>query len=211
VWTWLIETLKNGMDFFHGVTGSYGLAIIILTVIIKVILLPFGFSQISMTQKMQAIQPELEELKKKYRNDPQKLQKKQLELWQKHGINPLAGCLPMLLQFPFLIAFFQVLYGFDYIGASQFLWIPDLSRPDPIYILPILAAATTYWQTRIASASSDPSQKSMMYIFPIMIGWFSTRYAAGLSVYWVVSNLFQIVQQYLMPKPKAGAAKGETG
>jgi YidC/Oxa1 family membrane protein insertase len=211
VWQWLLAAMTNGLEFFFQFTQSYGLAIVLLTIAIRLVLVPFTLSQTQMSVKMQAIQPELEEIKRRYKDNPEKMQRAQLDLWRKHNINPLAGCLPLLLQMPFLIAFFRVLYSFDFPpGTESFLWIPDLAKPDPFYILAILAAATTYWQTKISSVSTEGPQKSMLYVFPIMIAWFSATYASGLSLYWVISNIFSIVQQYLTPRPGPRTAKGES-
>ncbi len=196
---WLAELMRQGMDFFFGLTGNYGVAIIVLTVLIRAVMLPFTWGQTRSLQKMQALQPELKKLQAKYKKDPQRLNKETMELWKKHGVNPLSGCLPLLIQLPFLWAFFRVLNDFEYVGVAGFLWIPDLARPDPLYILPLLAAVTTYWQSRASSpgGAADPTQRTMLYVFPVMIGWFSLQFAAGLSLYWVMSNILFIVQTIL--------------
>jgi len=162
-------------------------------------------------KKMQQLQPEVNKLKEKYKNDPQKLNQATMALWKEYKVNPLGGCLPMLLQFPIIIALFNVFQKYTYQQTPIFLGLINLSMPDaatsatqlgwPYWILPILAAVTTYWQTIISTpgGSTDPSQKTMAYIFPVMIGWFSLRYASGLSLYWVTSNIFSIAQTYLTP------------
>jgi len=207
--SWLVSVMQQGMEYFFQLTGNYGIAIIILTVVIRVVLLPFTFSQVKAMKKMQELQPELKKLQNKYKNDPQRLNKETMELWKKHGVNPFSGCLPLLLQIPFLWAFFRMLYSYEPLIGAPFLWLSDLSLPDPTYILPVLAAVTTYWQSKIMSpAGVDASQQTMLYMMPIFLGWLASQYAAGLSLYWVVSNLLGILQQYLMPV--GSPVKGES-
>jgi len=199
LWAWLLEVMRQSLEFFFNLTGSNGLAIILMTVVIRIILLPLTFSQTRSMQKIQELQPELKNIQQKYKNDPQRANRETVELWKKHKVNPMAGCLPLLLQFPILIALYQVLRVFEYPGSPRFLWIPDLAAPDKV-VLPILAAVTTYWQTKITTTGNDPSQKSMLIFMPLLVGWFAMSFPAGLSLYWVVSNLFGIAQQYAMPK-----------
>jgi len=209
---WLTDIMWQGLEFFFRLTGSYGLAIIFLTLVVRVVLLPFTFSQMRSIRRMQELQPEIKKIQEKYKKDPQRLNQETMALWRKNKVNPLSGCLPLLLQFPFLIALFRVLQFYDYAAAAQFLWIQNLGAPDSTYILPILAAVTTFWQSRISTmptGSGDSSQRTMLYIMPLFIAWISTRYAAGLSVYWVMSNVFAIVQQYLTPSLKASPAGSE--
>lgn len=195
--------MKQLMDLIFGYTNSYGIAIILLTVLIKLILLPFSFMQINSMKKMQEIAPMQKKLQEKYKNDKEKLNMEIMKLYQENKINPMGGCLPVLIQFPFIIALFRVFQTYDFGGAS-FLWIKDLSVTDGTYILPILAAATTYLQTKIATpAGTDNPNASMSIIMPLMIGWFSLRFAAGLALCWVVSNVVQIVQQLLFTRPQA--------
>lgn len=207
----LTDLMRQGMDLFYSFTGGYAIAIILLTVAVRVVLLPFTISQIRATQKMQELQPKIKEIQKKYKNDPQRINRETMELWKKHKVNPLAGCLPLLLQFPFLIAFFQVLQSYEYVGPAGFLWVSHLARPDPIG-LPVLAAVTTWWQMKITptGGGAEGSQRMMAMTMPILIGWMSTKFASGLALYWVVSNLFSIAQQYLSTGKRV-AAKGESG
>lgn len=196
---WLVEAMRQGMVFFYEFTGSYGLAIILLTVFIRIALLPLTWGQAQSMVKMQALQPEIKKLQKKHKDDPQTLNRETMALWKKHGVNPLSGCLGVLIQLPFLWAFFQMLHQFDYVGAARFLWVPDLAQPDPFLVLPLLAGITTYWQTKAASPAggTDPSQRMMLYVFPVMIVWLSWKFAAGLSLYWVMSNVLFIAQTYI--------------
>lgn len=201
--------MKQLMDLIYGYTNNYGIAIILLTVIIKLILLPFSFMQINSMKKMQDIAPMQKKLQEKYKNDKEKLNTEIMKLYQENKINPMGGCLPLLIQLPIIIGLFRVFQTYDFSGAS-FLWIKDLSVPDATYILPILAAVTTYFQTKIATpAGTDNPNASMNIVMPLIIGWFSLKFAAGLALYWVVSNVVQIAQQLLFTRPQALAKEDD--
>ncbi|WP_243109405.1 YidC/Oxa1 family membrane protein insertase [Anaerophilus nitritogenes] len=199
------------LNWFYQLIGNYGISIILFTVIIKLILVPLTIKQLKSTRQMSEIQPKLKEIQEKYKNDKEKLNIKTMELYKEYKVNPVGGCLPLLIQMPIIFGLFSVLkdptkYILDpsFIHATQeaFLWIPDLSQPDTI-ILPILAAVTTYFSMNTAStgnAAQNQTMKTMNMVFPIMILWMGRGFPAGLSLYWVVSNVFQIVQQVLMPK-----------
>jgi len=182
------------LRFFYDLSGSYGLAIILLTLAIRIILAPLTFSQSKSMEAMKALQPEMQELQERYKDKPEEYQRKVMELYQKHKVNPLGGCLPMLVQLPFLWALFAVLREFDF--GTGFLWLTSLSAPDPLYILPVLSAVTTYLQMVMTSA--DAFQKTMMFIMPAFIGYISINFPAGLVIYWVVSNIFSMAQQYII-------------
>ena len=201
----LFAPIENLLAFILGILydftdklgfGSYGLAIILLTVIIKIALYPLTAKQLNSMKAMQKIQPELKKLQKKYKDSPQILQQKMMELYQKEGVNPLAGCLPILIQMPILMAMYYALFNFDYGEvAPSFLWLPSLSEPDPIYILPLLSAFTTFLQQKISMTEMTPQTKIMMIMMPLFIGWISLNFPAGLVLYWVTMNVVQIVQQ----------------
>lgn len=179
--------------------GSYGLAIIILTVIIKIILYPLTAKQIKSMKAMQEIAPKLKKLQEKYKDDPQALQQKMIQLYQKAGVNPMAGCLPMLIQMPILMAMYYTFFSFDYGGAQpSFLWIPSLSQTDPLYILPLIAALTTFIMQKISTVEMTQQTKIMMVFFPLFMGFISLNLPAGLVLYWVTQNVVQIVQQLLI-------------
>lgn len=206
-----VTSLLTGIiEQLHGLTGNYGVAIILLTIMIRVVLLPLTSSQTRAMKKMQQLQPEIQKLQKKYRNDPQKLNEKTMALWREHNVNPLAGCLPMLIQLPILWAFFAALRGYDFRADPGFLWVADLAVPDKV-VLPILTAVTTYLVTRLTSTSADPSQRVMLYAMPVFLGWIASTLPAGLSVYWVTSNLFQMLERYFVEWADRRAARGEAG
>ena len=178
---------------------SYGLAIILLTVLIKVLVYPLTKKQLQSMKAMQRIQPQMKKLQEKYKDNPQVLQKKMMELYQKEGANPMSGCLPMLIQMPILMGMYYTLYSFDYGGAPpSFLWLPSLSETDPMYILPFLSMATTFLQQKMMSNTSEANQqmRMMMIVMPLFIGWISLNFPAGLVLYWVTMNVVQIVQQW---------------
>lgn len=208
---YVTSLLTGVIEALHGLTGNYGLAIIILTVLIRLVILPLTASQTRAMKKMQELQPEIQKLQKKYRNDPQRLNQETMALWREHKVNPLSGCLPILIQLPILWAFFAALRGYDFRADPAFLWLPDLSAPDPV-ILPLLTALTTYWMTRMTTpATADPSQRVMLYVMPVFLGWVTRTFPAGLAVYWVTSNVFSIVQQYFLNWADRRTVKGEAG
>ena len=187
----LNTALEWMLRFFYDLSGSYGVAIILLTLAIRFVL---TFSQSKSMEAMKRMQPEMQALQERYKDKPEEYQRKVMELYKENKVNPLGGCLPMVVQLPFLWALFAVLRGFDF--GTGFLWLTSLSAPDPLYILPVLSAVTTYLQMIMTSA--DASQKSMMYIMPVFIGYISINFPAGLVIYWVVSNLFSMGQQYVI-------------
>ncbi len=199
-----LETLYSVTDSLG--FGSYGLAIILLTIIIKLALYPLTQKQLTSMKAMQEIQPKLKKLQDKYKDDPQMLQQKMMELYQKSGVNPLAGCLPLLIQMPILMAMYYALFNFDYGGAPpSFAWMPSLSEPDPFYILPLLSALTTFLQQKISSTAEVTQQmRMMMIIMPVFIGFISLNFPAGLVLYWVTMNVVQILMQLLMLRKDSG-------
>ena len=206
--SFLQDLMNQMMDWIFAYTNNYGVAIILLTVLIKILLLPFNFMQLNSIKKMQEIAPKQQELQKKYKNNPDKLNEELMKLYRENNVNPMGGCLPLLIQFPFIIALFRVFQSYDF-GGAGFLWIKDLSMPDTSYILPILAAVTTYWQSKLSTpaGTENPNAATMNVVMPLMIGWFALKFAAGLALYWVVSNLVQIVQ-ILLTRPRELAKDG---
>ena len=188
---WLLEQLVS-------VTGSYGVSIILSTIIVRLLLYPLTLSQNKSMVAMRKLQPELDALQKKYGNNKEEYQQKMMELYQEHKINPLGGCLPMLIQLPILWAFFRVLTNANFGETTKFLGLWVLSQPDPYYVLPLLAAGTTYLQSKMTV--TDSSQKSMLIVMPLMIGFFSLNFPSGMVIYWTTSNIFSIVQQAWMNK-----------
>lgn len=195
---WIAGGLGWILDQLVFFTGSYGVSIILSTIIVRLLLYPLTLSQNKNMQAMRKLQPELEALQKKYGDDKETQQQKTMELYQKNKINPLGGCLPMLVQLPILWAFFRVLNTTSFGEGTKFLGVWALSQPDPYYILPILAAGTTYLQSKMTV--TDASQKSMLIVMPLMIGFFSLNFPSGMVIYWTTSNIFSIAQQAWMNK-----------
>ncbi len=179
--------------------GSYGLAIILLTVLMKVILYPLTVKQLKSMRAMQKIQPKMQRLQEKYKDNPQLLQQKMMKLYQDAGVNPMAGCLPILAQMPILMAMYYTLFNFDYGGVTpSFLWLPNLSETDPTYVLPVISGLSTYVLQKISvnTAPANTQSKIFMIAMPLFIGWISLSFPAGLVLYWVTMNAVQMIQQF---------------
>lgn len=178
---------------------SYGLAIIIMTVAVKLILYPLTKKQIESTKAMMNLQPKMKAIQERYKDDKQRLNMELANLYKSEGVNPLAGCLPLLVQMPIMIGIFYGLRDFQYVGPTSFLWMETIAAPDPTYILPILSAATTFIQSKQTMPdTSNPQNKIMLYFMPAFIGYISLTFPAGLVIYWVVMNIMQIGQQAIM-------------
>lgn len=195
--------VKDVLTFFYNMTASagipsYGIAIILMTVLIKLILYPLTAKQIQGMKAMADLQPKMKALQDKYKNDKQRLNVEMANLYKDSGVNPLAGCLPLLVQMPILIAIFYGIKEYNYIGSPHFMWLTTLADADPTYILPVLSALTTFVQSSQTMDTSNPQNKIMLYFMPIFIGYISVSFPAGLVLYWIVTNLMQIGQQYIM-------------
>jgi len=224
----LFQALVDGMTYLLNLCYSfttllnlpnYGLAIIFLTILLKIGLYPLTLKQMRSMAIMQQLAPKVKEIQAKYKEkDPQKMQKKIMELYQEHNVNPLSGCLPLLIQLPILIALYRALLYFQYPDPrhASFLWISNLSQVgDQLYILPVLAGVSTYFQSRMTMTSNDPTQRVMLITMPIFIAWICTTVPAGLALYWVVFNILGIIQQYFINKQTIGlkeaASEGGSG
>lgn len=197
LFTAILNALYSVLEKFG--VGSYGLAIIILTVIIKILLYPLTKKQLESMRGMQEIAPKLKKLQEKHKDNPQLLQQKMIQLYQEAGVNPMAGCLPMLIQMPILMAMYYTFFSFDYGGgAPSFLWIPNLSETDPTYMLPLVAAFTTFLMQKLSTVEMNQQTKIMMIFFPLFMGFISLNLPAGLVLYWATQNIVQIVQQFLI-------------
>lgn len=199
--TWLLNWL-------YQLTGSagvpnYGIAIILLTILIKMALYPLTNKQMKSMLSMQQLQPKVKEIQNKWKaKDPQKMQQMIMELYKENNVNPAAGCLPLLVQMPILFALYKSLFAFPYINEAHasFIWVQNLSARDPYFILPVLAGVTTYFQSKMTTTTNDPTQKMMLYTMPVFIAWVSGTVPAGLALYWVVFNVVGIIQQFFINK-----------
>lgn len=200
---------------------SYGLAIILFTVLMKMVLFPLTVTQMRSMRAMQELQPKIKAIQDRYKDKPEKSQEAVMKLYKEAGANPFAGCLPLLIQMPILFALFTALRNFfnpaispafvDKLHAG-FLWIPNLGVRDPYFILPILTVIATFGQQYVISMSSsgkiDPNQKTMLYIMPLFIGYLANMYPAGLALYWVTFSLAGVAEQMIiMRMAKAGRKK----
>lgn len=206
--TFLGEIIGNVLLFLTELTGNYGVAIILLTIAIRLLMYPLTLKQMKSAVAMRKLQPKLQALQERYKDNPQEYQKRMMELWKENNVNPFSGCLPLLLQLPILYALFAVLRDFSFDGISPNFLIWDLSISDPIYLLPILAGITTYFQAMMTM--TDPSQRTMMMIMPVFITFISISFPAGLVLYWFVSNLFAIGQQFLITRTVAEGGQRTT-
>lgn len=197
----------SALVWINTFTRNYGFAIIVLTILIKIVLYPLQHKSIVSMKKMQRVAPKVEAIKAKYkkaRTDPeqrQKLNVETMQLYQKEGINPMAGCLPIVLQLPILWGFYNLLSrAIELRGAPWILWIRDLSDKDPTYILPILMTATMFIQTYITPSTGDPAQRRIFLIMPLVFGFLFKDFPSGLVLYWLVQNVLTIAQQLIMNK-----------
>lgn len=186
------------LDWFaERMWGVYGLSILVVTIIIRFLILPLTLKQYRSSKKMQDLQPELKKIKDKFKDDMKKQQEETMKLFQVNNVNPLSGCFPLLVQMPILIAFYQAIMRNEHIREQSFLWM-NLGQSDPYFILPLLAALTTYIQQQFMPTQINPQMKVLFIIFPILIFVMSLNFAAALPLYWVYSNLFTIVQSYFI-------------
>lgn len=187
-----------------GVSGgaSYVLAITILTVIIRLCLLPFNIKSAKSTRKMQEIQPEVKKLQEKYKNDPQKAQMEMMNLYKEKNVSMTGGCLPALLPLPILMALYGVFYNMPEINELSFLWIKDLGQPDKLFILPILAAITTYipsyLMAKATPSNGGPNMSGMNIGMSLMMAIMSLNFPSILVIYWVVGGIIQIANTYFI-------------
>lgn len=189
--------MLRSLQWFYQFIPNYGVAIILLTLVIRMLLFPLSYASFKSMKKMQKLAPELTKLREKYKDEPQKMQKETMELFKKSGANPLGGCLPLLLQMPIFFAFYRMLYGaVELVNAPFIWWIQDLSIKDPFYILPLLMAILMFLQQKLMpSTTMDPMQRKILMFLPIIFGFIMKDFPAGLNLYIAVSTFFGILQQ----------------
>jgi YidC/Oxa1 family membrane protein insertase len=200
------KTLLNGMNWLHAKLGSYAAAIIVLTLIIKTLLWPLQNKATNSMKRMQLLQPKMTELREKYKDDPQRMNTEIMKLYKDFGVNPIGGCLPMLIQIPIFFGFYNMLGRAVELRNSKFLWVEDLSMPDtvamiplvgiPLNILPLVMAVTMFWQMAISPKSGDPMQQRIFMFMPLIFIVFCYNFASALALYWTVQNLFSVAQLY---------------
>ncbi|MDG0814934.1 membrane protein insertase YidC [Bdellovibrio svalbardensis] len=199
------------MKAFHGFVGNWGFAIIMLTLLVRLCVLPFNLMSAKSMKAMQKVQPVIAALREKYKDDAMRLNTEMMAVMKQHGANPVGGCLPMLIQIPVFFALYRVIGSSVELYNSPFiLWIHDLSAHDPFYVLPVLMAVFMFIQQKITPSTMDPTQAKIMLFLPLVFSVFMLQLPAGLTLYMVVSTLFGIIQQYFIMrdvKPVTKAVK----
>jgi YidC/Oxa1 family membrane protein insertase len=202
IWSILAEFILYALQWFYNFIPNYGVSIIFLTLIIRLLTFPLQYKSFKSMKKMQLIQPELTKLREKFKDDPQRMQRESMELFKRAGANPLGGCLPLLLQMPIFFAFYKVLYSaVELVNAPFFFWIKDLSNKDPYYVLPLLMTSAMFLQQKLTPTTvADPTQKKIMMFMPIVFGLIMKDLPSGLSLYIFVSTIFGVAQQMYVYK-----------
>lgn len=201
IFTFMAAPLFTFLDFLHGFTGNWGWSIVILTIVVRLILFPLSAKGMISMHKLKELAPKIKELQRKYKGDPQKLQAHMMDLYKKHGANPLGGCLPFLLQIPVFFAIYRVLVNAIELKGAEWFYITDLSLMDPYYIMPILMGVSMYFQQKITPSNfTDPMQEKVFKFLPLIFTFFFLTFPAGLVLYWFVNNLLSILQQYIINK-----------
>ena len=196
--TFIAKPMFLLLQFIQGYVGNWGWTIVILTILIKLVLFPLSFKGMVSMQKLKDLAPKMKEIQAKYKDDKQKQSMHMMELYKKHGANPMGGCLPLILQIPVFFAIYRVLLNaIELKGAPWMLWIHDLAEMDPYFVLPILMGATMYIQQKITpNTMQDEMQKKIFQLLPVIFTFFFLWFPAGLTLYWFINNLFTIGQQY---------------
>jgi YidC/Oxa1 family membrane protein insertase len=204
IFAWLAAPLLGALKWVNGFIGNYGWSIVILTILINLAMWPLRHKSVVSMRRMQELQPQMKAIQERYAKykitDPerQKMNQEVMDLYKAKGVNPASGCVPMLLTMPFLFAFYSMLsQAIEIRGASFLGWINDLSAADPLYITPVLMGITMFWQQKLTPTTADPSQQRVMMIMPFMFTAMSFGFPSGLVIYWLVSNLWAIGQQYV--------------
>jgi len=201
---WLVVPLLQALKWIHGYVGNFGWSIILLTILLNIIMFPLRHKSMVSMRKMQEVQPEVKAIQERYKKykmtDPerQKMNTEMMALYKQKGVNPASGCVPMLLTFPVLFAFYAMLsVAIELRGAPWMGWITDLSVMDPLYITPVLMGASMFWQQRLTPSTADPIQQKMFLFMPVIFSVMFLWAPAGLVLYWLTSNVMTIGQQYL--------------
>lgn len=184
------------LNFLQRYVGNYGVAIILLTILIRILFFPLATKQFRSMKEMQRLQPLLKELREKYKDDKERLNQETMQLFRTHKVNPLGGCFPILLQIPVFIALYQALLNSIALRQAPFIfWLKDLSAPDPTYITPILMTGSMFLQQKMSPPAGDPAQQKIMMMMPLIFGVMFLNFPSGLVLYWLANNLLAIAQQ----------------
>jgi len=201
VLTFLSAPLFSFLDLIHSYVGNWGWSIIVFIFLVKVILYPLSYKGMVSMAKLKELAPKIKELQAKYKGDSQKLQIHMMELYKKHGANPMGGCFPILVQIPIFFAIYRVLVNSIELRGSHWLYIQDLSAMDPYFILPILMGASMFLQQRMTPSNfADPTQERIMKYLPVIFTIFFIKFPSGLVLYWFANNILSIIQQFFVNK-----------
>jgi len=201
----IASPLVQVLNFFYGYVHNYGLAIILLTFVIKLLFFPLSQKSYRSMQQMKKLQPMMLKLREKYKDDRQKMNEEMMQLYKTYKINPLGGCLPIAVQIPVFIALYQALMGAIELRHAQFIthvpftdiiWLADLSARDPYYVTPIIMGVTMFLQQKLTPAPGDPLQAKIMLFLPLIFTVLSLTFPSGLVLYWLVNNVLSIAQQW---------------
>lgn len=211
MWGALIRGLTAFLDYVESVTGSYGVAIIVFTIVVRLAQHPLAVKQQKALLDQKKYNPELQKIQEKYKKKPEELQKKTMEFYRQHNYNPFGACLPLILQIPLIYLLFGVIRNHDFDGQG-FLWVPLLTERDPLYIWPMLSVALAFLQNKIQektnpAADSSAAASVNSLIFPIFIGIISVTFPAGLIMYWTVSSAVTIAQNYYINRRLQASAE----
>ncbi|MFP5527568.1 membrane protein insertase YidC [Peptococcus simiae] len=208
----LVQFMTSVIGAFYDFTQtigfpSYALAIILLGIVVRILLFPLSLKQMKSMLGMSEIQPELKEIQAKYASNREKMNEEMQRLYVEYEVNPMAGCLPILIQMPILYALFRALRTFQFTENDSFFWIEHLNDKDPYFILPVVLAVVMFLQQRLSMPkgspmADNPSMKAMLYVMPVMMGVFALQFPAGLCVYWVTTSALMIFQQIIMNKQR---------
>ena len=198
---WLAIPMLVVLKFLYGYVQNYGMAIILLTILIKIIFWPLGNKSYKSMKEMQKLQPKMLELREKYKNDKARLSQESMALYKTHHVNPMGGCLPMVAQIPVFFGLYKaLLYAIELRHAPFFWWIQDLSAKDPYYITPLVMGATMFIQQKMTPTGADPMQAKIMLFMPVIFTFMFLNFPSGLVIYWVLNNVISIGQQYYINK-----------
>ncbi len=202
IWNALIGVLEAALIYLTGSLGSYGLAIIVFTVAIKLVLFPLSLQQIKSAKAMKDVQPLLEDAKRRYGKDRERLTQETMRIYRENGVNPAMGCLPLLVQMPIWFGLYYALInlaGKESFASQGFLWLPSLAHPDPYYVLVVLTVVTQFVVQKMMTMPSTDSQQKMMnqvmLFMPLTFGFVALNVPSGLALYWVTTNIFTFFQQ----------------
>lgn len=209
MWSQIVGLLTSLINVFYELTHkmgfpNYGLAIILFTVVLRILMFPLNLSQAKSTRAISLLQPQIKRLQQQYKND-QSIQNREMQaLYRKYKVNPLSGCLPLLIQMPILFALFSALRNFDYTGeGTSFFWMKSMTDPDPTIIMPIIVGFSSFLQSKM-SIDSQPNQSNeqtkmmntvMLYGMPVMMGFMTRNFASGLAIYWSTFNILGFLMQ----------------